>query len=747
MVLMSAIGVLAFGAETQFWSSATFEDFSKGELSNISLSREGALRLAPQMEEVFNSEQAVIWAVAKDEKGNVYLGTGHSGKVFRLGPNLKGTLIYTAPEPDVFALAADKQGNLFVGTSPDGKIYKVGPHGNTQEFYNPKAKYIWALQIASDGSLFVGTGDRGLIHRVQQNGTGEIFYDTQQRNVVSLVVQPDGVLVAGTEPNGLLYRVTPVKKGFVLYQAPMAEIRSLVLASDGSIYASAMGTASERRTIGPGSSPPSQPMKLQTTTSITVQAAVPAQSPGPGGDGGQQPGYGQTQQGGAGAVMPGITAPPVTRNRGARTRSALFHVLKDNTVDTIWESNSENAYDVLPQGETLLFSTDVKGRIYQMTAERQLSLISQTDQGQTTRLIPSGNNILATTAHLGKVFLMGSQLSVNGNYESEVRDAGHIAGWGTLRWTGEAPSGASVSFYARSGNSNRPDATWSDWTGPYQNASGELLKVPAARYLQWKAKLVTGGGQSPLVRDVTVAYLTRNRGPKIKEISFAPVNSTGTTVAIGNGAGSVANRLANAAANARRTSAGAAAAGSFAQRGLGIRWTASDPDEDTIKYDLFFRGENEQEWKPLAEDLSTAFYKIDHDLLSDGRYRIKVVANDATSNAQETARTAERLSAPFLLDSTPPQLELLEVTRAAGTGTARFRAQDKMGVIVRAEYSVDAETSQPVLSEDRVLDSSEETIRMSVTPLDEKEHLLTIRVYDSAGNVAVSKAVWKAIAR
>ena len=742
---MAVAAGLSYGAETQFWSSATFEDFSKGELSNVSLSREGALRLAPQMEEVFNAEQAVIWAVAKDERGNVYLGTGHSGKVFRLGPDLKGTLIYTAPEPDVFALAADRQGNLFVGTSPDGKVYKVDPQGNAQEFYNPKSKYIWALQIASDGSLFVGTGDRGLIHRVQQNGTGESFYDTQQRHVVSLAAQPDGVLVAGTEPNGLLYRVTPDKKGFVLYQAPMAEIRSLVLAADGSIYASAMGTASERRSTTPGLATPSQPIQLQTTTSITVQAAVPAQAPGPGEDGGQ-PGSEQTQ-GGAGALIPGISAPPVTRIRGAGTRSSLFRVLKDNTVDTIWESDSENAYDVLPQGETLLFSTDEKGRIYQMTAERQLSLISQTDQEQTTRLIPSGNNVLATTANLGKVFRMGSQLSAKGSYESEVRDAGNIAGWGTLRWTGEAPSGTSMEFYARSGNSNRPDATWSDWTGPYRNASGELLKVPAARYLQWKADLAPAGGQSPVVRDVTVAYLPRNRGPEIKEISIAPANSAGTTVSIGNGVGSAGNSLANAVARARRASAGTPAAGSSAQRGLGIRWTASDPDEDTIRYNLFFRGEDEQEWKPLAEDLSVAFFQIDPDLLPDGRYRIKVVANDATSNAQETARTAERLSAPFLLDSTPPQLELLEVARAAGTGTVRFRAIDKLGVIVRAEYSIDAETSQPVLSEDRVLDSTEETIRISVTPLDEKEHLLTIRVYDSAGNVAVNKAVWKSIAQ
>jgi len=42
------------------------------------------------------------------------------------------------------------------------------------------------------------------------------------------------------------------------------------------------------------------------------------------------------------------------------------------------------------------------------------------------------------------------------------------------------------------------------------------------------------------------------------------------------------------------------------------------------------------------------------------------------------------------------------------------------------------------------VDSNDETFAVTASPLDGREHLLTIRVYDAAGNVGVGKAVWSA---
>ena len=46
-----------------------------------------------------------------------------------------------------------------------------------------------------------------------------------------------------------------------------------------------------------------------------------------------------------------------------------------------------------------------------------------------------------------------------------------------------------MQFFTRSGNSDRPDHTWSDWAGPYSNPDGDAMKNPPARYVQWKAVL------------------------------------------------------------------------------------------------------------------------------------------------------------------------------------------------------------------------------------------------------------------
>jgi hypothetical protein len=175
-----------------------------------------------------------------------------------------------------------------------------------------------------------------------------------------------------------------------------------------------------------------------------------------------------------------------------------------------------------------------------------------------------------------------------------------------------------------------------------------------------------------------------------------------------------------------------------------VRWTAGDPDQDDLTYSIYFRGEEESEWKLLQEEVRGATFALENDVLPDGRYRVKVVASDAGSNPDQTARTAERISAPFLVDGTPPLVETLETTRARDSATARFRVRDAASVLTRAEYALDADPLKPLLSEDRIVDSNDETFLVTVTPLDGREHLLTIRVYDAAGNVGVGKAVWPA---
>src|SRR5205809_3251395 len=123
-----------------FWETRTYDDFRKGKLSNVSLTSDDELILAPRFDLVFNTEQTLVWSTVADSKGNVYLGTGHDGKIFKIDPSGKGTMLADLSELDVLALAVDSKDVLYAGAYPDGEVYKIDAGGMAREFFDPKAK-------------------------------------------------------------------------------------------------------------------------------------------------------------------------------------------------------------------------------------------------------------------------------------------------------------------------------------------------------------------------------------------------------------------------------------------------------------------------------------------------------------------------------------------------------------------------------------------------------------------------------
>src|SRR5437773_10726460 len=65
------------------WELSGRAELLKGDARGISISDTGVLMLAPKLTEVFKTDQAFVWSSAVDSQGNVFLGTGHDGKIFR----------------------------------------------------------------------------------------------------------------------------------------------------------------------------------------------------------------------------------------------------------------------------------------------------------------------------------------------------------------------------------------------------------------------------------------------------------------------------------------------------------------------------------------------------------------------------------------------------------------------------------------------------------------------------------------
>ena len=378
-LLVGALGSAAWAASTVSWEMSTYRDFLSGRFSGISLTRDGRLLLAPKLETLFTSGQPVIWSLVEAPDGTLYAGTGHRGRVFRIPPSGQATLLWTADQPEVFALALDGKGALYAATSPDGKVYRI-QNGKAVEYFAPKAKYIWALAFGKDGALYLGTGDQGKIFRVTASGQGEVYYETGQTHVTCLAFDSAGRLLAGSEPNGVLYRVSAKDKAFVLYDANLPEIRSIVPAPDGTIYAAALGGSLSRRNLGGAPSTLSVPSSVSVSTTSTTITVTDEAAQG-----------GVEIKPKADAAKPGAAAPPAPISPivdlSGVEKSALYKIEPDNTVETLWSSKEENVYDLLVSGRQIIFSTDGQGRIYRLNPDRKVTLLTQTNEGETVRLL------------------------------------------------------------------------------------------------------------------------------------------------------------------------------------------------------------------------------------------------------------------------------------------------------------------------------------------------------------------------
>jgi outer membrane protein assembly factor BamB len=714
------------GASTATWELNSWQDFVKGKFTNVALSRDGRLAAAPALTQWADTSQPAVWSAAPAKDGGFYLGTGHRGHVYYVDKAGQATSLWTAPEPEVFAIATDTKGTLYAATSPDGKVYRLDtttkPAKATMVF-DPKSRYIWSLAVGVDGTLYIGTGDQGRVYAFRNN-TGEVWYETGQAHVTSLTLDSQGRLLAGTEPNGILLRVTGKNKAFVQYDSSLPEIRAIAVGGDGAIYAAGLGGAVAKRTAGvgaAGAAGAAGAVAVQgTTLTVTDSAAV-------------QAGMDAKPKGTASSSFSATTTTPVvaTMEVAGVEKSAIYKISADNTVDTLWSSKEENIFDLYELAGEITFATDVQGRIYRFDKEKRLSLLGQTQEGEVTRLIAAQDQVLATTSNVGRLYKLAPS-SAAGVYESPVHDANTVARWGKLAMRG---TGA-VKLFTRSGNSGRPDRTWSDWEAP-----GEAQQVasPNARFLQFKAEFANGAG----VEALRLAYLPQNTPPVVKSISVVgqTVASTATTTRTGTTATSGASAIYSITvtdtgeASTPSTGTPTQTVTRTASRQLVVSWTAEDPDADPLLYSLHYRGEGEKKWKMLRANTAEMAVVVDSEIFADGRYLLRVTASDKSANAAESAREAELVSAPVLVDNTPPA-----ITAPKRTGNqVEVTATDATSELKRCEYSLDAGVWTLLEAADGVTDSMSETFALALPKLAEGEHVLVFRVTDVAGNVALRK--------
>jgi hypothetical protein len=96
-----------------------------------------------------------------------------------------------------------------------------------------------------------------------------------------------------------------------------------------------------------------------------------------------------------------------------------------------------------------------------------------------------------------------------------------------------------------------------------------------------------------------------------------------------------------------------------------------------------------------------------------------------------------------MIDNTPPSIAMGTVRYAAGAAHVEWEAVDASSALRRCEYSLDAGNWVPMEAVDGVIDSPRERFALDLPGLAAGEHLLVIRVADSANNTATAKVLLK----
>lgn len=739
-----AAALIAAASTSTAWEVAGFGDLSKGRISGLSLSADGVLRLGPAVRFSATLDQPALWSIVPAPHGGIYASTGHQGKVFLIGSDGRPTLVWTAQQSEVFALAIGRNGVLYAGTSPNGGLYRI-ENGQAKEIWHSPAKYIWAIEPAPDGSLYVATGEAGRIYRLvpsEREVAATVYYETGQANVTALALAANGRLYAGTDPNGLLYEISGPNQGTILYDSSLPEIRSIVVDPAGTVYAAAMGgavaTRSATATITATSSTTgavvaTTPTVITVTEAARNTAAADTETiPKPAAD--QAKTASSTSSSAAGS-----TTAAVVEVSGVE-KSAIYRIRPDRTAETLRSSKEDNVFDLLLNGDSLLFSTDDNGRIYSLRGNKT-TLLFEPGSGETMRLLQSPAGLYAAMSNPARLYSFGAPGSAGGFYESQVHDASSPSRWGHLQWRG---SSSGLSFRTRSGNAARPDATWSAWSDPLSKPSGALIESPSARFIQWRAEWPAGSPAA--LNAVTVPYLPQNGPPVIHSVSVTSILATNTVKSTGNvTAGSSAYSITvtdtGQPAPATSTTSSSQTVSRLQTTQTQIAWQADDPDSDKLVYSVYFRAEDENEWQLIRSRMFENTLLLDPDVFADGRYYFRVIASDAPSNAVEYAQQTELVSPPVLIDNTPPAVSIGQPHRREAVLDVDLDASDQTSPLRLCEYSIDAGFWQPIEASDGITDSPHERFHLHLEKLRPGEHLLVFRVYDTANNAGLARII------
>jgi hypothetical protein len=714
-----------------------------------------------------------IWDMLVDDSG-LLLATGTDGKLLRV--DLWGNAAANGPptvelldaaQNNLLCFGRDSLGRLYVGSDTDGLVYRVTlkPDAATEVFvlYDAPEPEIGALLVRPDGTVFAGTADANQARpgRLEEAAASEA--GRPQAPSPNIEIEP----APPPEEPGDLPQVPPPPEPIHQPQGgspsqrpadfPPVPQAGESVAPDTTGLPDMPDTAITANSVRPSTAPVKPEHSLSRSETPHSASAGPETAPASDTQADLlreliRQRLEQALSTSAGELRSDrppvngeVPSAPMTKRKtrttpeqapSARQGNAIYRIGPDGFVTEVFRE-SVMILDLMedPSGsDKLLVATGNEGELFSVDpAAEETSILVDLEPQQIPRMTrDAAGQVLIGTANPPSLLRLETGFAPQGAYTSPVLDANQVSLWGKLHLTGTTPPGATISVQTRAGNVQDPDqAAWSAWSTPVvlEHSPAALaltprqvpIVSPPARFLQYRLTLVGDAHTTSVVDRVQIAYVVPNLKPQVTSIraSYSP-DGEPSSEATNNGDYPQPPTQPN----------------------LQIDWEADDPNGDQLLFTLEYQPEGSGMWLPLARDLQETSFQWDTRHVPDGRYTLRVVADDSPDNTPDMASKSVRLSDPVLVDNTPPALRLLSQRVDADTASVTGIVTDALSPIIAIHYSVDSdELWQPVAADDLIYDSPRETFTVTIPDLPPGQHAVTIRATDSRGN-ALYQAVF-----
>ncbi|HET6246937.1 MAG TPA: hypothetical protein VFE47_04495 [Tepidisphaeraceae bacterium] len=698
-----------------------------------------------------------IWGLAQTPDGNIYAATGPNGALYEIKPDGSKRTILETNESNILSLISDGKDLLYLGTDPHGLVYRVNRKtGESFVLFNAAEAEVSALALDKAGNLYAGTAEaKEEPQTPQDNAQPAEKGGRPEGGAIGVPIPADRPKepTPPPPPNPNPGQPDPIPKSPA--QQSELHVQSLMAKRAVAVAESQSLRFAPRRMDMHNVDFSRRPMPFEMMSDAVAPVMLafdvagaddpppddspkkkrPRPTPGdpnPGPNPNPNPRPGKPDANPQTAPAPAVHAPTVDTTTGPEARpegNAIYKIDPDGFVTEIFRQPVLILSMVENNGTLLVATGGAEGQIYQLRPSADETVVlAKVDPKEIMCLLSARDGkVYMGTANVGTLAAMSSGFAARGTYASPVLDATQISRFGKIHLHGALPAGTGITVATRSGNVKDADEkTWSKWSD--EAPAAEFLQVmsPSARFLQYRVTFTsTEGKATPVVGDVSIAYQVPNLPPQIKAVKIA------TTGSAGSGAGTDVAAMAAPDADA----AAAASHHIESARRQTIAWDASDPNNDTLTYSLYLRAVGESGWILLKDKLTDATYDWDTRTVADGRYEVKVIASDASSNPPGQGKTASRVSDPLTVDNTPPVIGDVKSQQRGADVHIDLKVVDHTSTVASVDYAVDSTKDwQFVLPTDQIYDSPEETVSFSIPGLKAGQHQITLRATDSKGN-------------